>query len=68
MHLRREGRPSMRPLMTLKEVSERLNCSAKSARRWVLHYMPHVRVGRDIRVEPDALENWIKSQARRPYV
>jgi excisionase family DNA binding protein len=55
----------MRPLLTIREVAERLHVSHSTVRRRIYTgELPHVRLGlgaqSPVRVDPDELERWLR--------
>jgi excisionase family DNA binding protein len=55
--------PSPAPLLTAAAVAERLNISLRSVRRMFADgRLPFVRIGRSVRVRPEALEDMIEGK------
>src|SRR3990167_247160 len=52
-------------LLTLAETSERLHLHVNTTRLLLAHGLPHIRLGRAIRIDPAALDEWL---ARRTVV
>lgn len=54
-----------RPLLTVAAVAERLNLSEKTVRRLIgAELLPGaLRIGGSVRVDPDALEEWLAGKA-----
>ncbi|MBI9077597.1 MAG: helix-turn-helix domain-containing protein [Desulfatibacillum sp.] len=52
-------------LVKLKELAEITSISINSLRKYAKEGMPHYRIGRTIRVDPDEFESWIKANFRR---
>lgn len=51
------------PLLTVDDVAESLQSSAKTVRRLIEHGdLPHLRVGRLVRVRPEDFERFIKER------
>ena len=55
----------MSALLTLAETAERLHLHVNTTRLLLAHGLPHIRLGRAIRIDPAALDEWL---ARRTVV
>jgi excisionase family DNA binding protein len=54
-----------RPLLSVRNVAEKLSLSERTVRRLVdEHGLPVLRVGGSLRVDPAELEEWLNSRAR----
>lgn len=52
------------PLMNMRQIGQEINVSPHTIRVWVRHgYIPHVRVGRQIRFDVEAVKEWLKRRA-----
>lgn len=50
-------------LLTIEEVAQILRVSDSQVRYWVrLGYIPHIRLGRQIRFRLDDLDRWLRSE------
>lgn len=55
--------PRHLPLLTVDDVAEALQSSTKTVRRLIEHGdLPHLRVGRLVRVRPEDFERFIKAR------
>jgi len=55
------------PLLTDKQAGERLGMSARWVRNEALHNrIPHVRLGRYVRFDADALDAWVAARLQGP--
>ena len=60
-NVKRPYPPTNTPLLTTKQVAERLAVSVKLARRIIRdRQLPHLWIGREYRVRSYALEEWIR--------
>ena len=64
VHVRPQNpRTSRAPLLTAAEVAEQLNVSLRSVRRMIADgRLPFVRIGRSVRIRPEALEAMIEAK------
>lgn len=52
-----------RPLLNLVQMAERLGVSKHTLYRWVEEkQLPYLRIGRQLRFEPDAIDAWLESR------
>lgn len=54
------------PLLTVVQVAAQLNCHPLHVRNLLRRGLPHVRLGRAIRVEPQALAEFIRANRVEP--
>jgi excisionase family DNA binding protein len=58
--------PGQRALLTAQDVAQALNVSERSVRRWIATgELPVVRLGRTVRIRPQALDALIERGAAR---
>lgn len=52
--------------LTMREAARLMNVCSRTVRTWIVkHGLPHVRVGRTVRILPDALRAWLAEQQSR---
>jgi excisionase family DNA binding protein len=52
----------MSNLMTTKQLAEKLQVAEITIRKWRETGLPFVKLGRAVRFEPEAVNEWIKAQ------
>jgi len=51
-------------LLTYEQLAEALQVSPGTLRNWVSQqYVPHVKIGRVVRFDPSAIDNWLRKRA-----
>ena len=52
------------PLLTVRQVADTLQVSPATIQRWArTGQIPHRRVGKQVRIHPDELEDWMRPGA-----
>ena len=55
----------MEKLLNIQEISDLLGVKPSTVRKWVhLGFIPHVKLGRAVRFEKKAIEEWVSEQSR----
>ena len=55
----------MEKLLNIHEISDLLGVKPSTVRKWVhLGFIPHVKLGRAVRFEKKAIEEWVSEQSR----
>lgn len=58
----------MEKLLTVHEISDLLGVKPSTVRKWVhLGFIPHVKLGRAVRFEKKAIEEWVSEKSREGH-
>lgn len=56
----------MERLLTVEQVAERLEVKVSTIYQWTYErYIPHVKLGRLVRFEAKAIEEWVRKSAQK---